>query len=135
MTLVDNPRIIFLDEPTTGLPIAEYQPFTPVIETLRGLLLGSEIGHNGWFAIAWCLGLTVLGYFWSTSASPGTPPGRPVAAVRSTNTAPFRPRRPRRPPPTQSRRKPPVPVSSSLPALLTHTSRFARSEHPSVSLG
>ncbi|MGW1993871.1 ABC transporter permease [Embleya sp. NPDC001921] len=46
-------------------PIAEYQPFTPAIETLRGLLLGTEIGHNGWLAIAWCLGLTVLGYFWS----------------------------------------------------------------------
>ncbi|MWA11906.1 ABC transporter permease [Streptomyces sp. BA2] len=48
-------------------PIAEYQPFTPAIETLRGLLLGSEIGSNGWLTIAWCLGLTVLGYFWSTS--------------------------------------------------------------------
>ncbi|MGW1990203.1 ABC transporter permease [Embleya sp. NPDC001921] len=48
-------------------PIAEYQPFTPAIETLRGLLLGTEIGHNGWLAIAWCLGLTILGYLWSTS--------------------------------------------------------------------
>ncbi|WP_328879654.1 ABC transporter permease [Streptomyces sp. NBC_00299] len=48
-------------------PIAEYQPFTPAIETLRGLLLGSEIGHNGWLAVVWCLGLAVLGYFWSTS--------------------------------------------------------------------
>ncbi|WP_211362564.1 ABC transporter ATP-binding protein/permease [Streptomyces chryseus] len=48
-------------------PIAEYQPFTPAIETLRGLLLGSEIGHNGWLAVAWCLGLAVLGYFWSTA--------------------------------------------------------------------
>ena len=38
-------------------PIAEYQPFTPAIETLRGLLLGTEIGNNGWLAIAWCLGL------------------------------------------------------------------------------
>ncbi|HEY9370115.1 ABC transporter permease [Streptomyces sp.] len=46
-------------------PIAEYQPFTPAIETLRGLLLGSEIGHNGWLAVAWCLALTALGYFWS----------------------------------------------------------------------
>ncbi|MTE21903.1 ABC transporter permease subunit [Streptomyces sp. TRM43335] len=46
-------------------PIAEHQPFTPAIETLRGLLLGSEIGHNGWLAVAWCVGLTVLGYFWS----------------------------------------------------------------------
>ncbi|MCX4237794.1 ABC transporter permease [Streptomyces sp. NPDC020707] len=48
-------------------PIAEYQPFTPTIETLRGLLLGTEIGHNGWIAIAWCLALTALGYFWSKS--------------------------------------------------------------------
>ena len=40
-------------------PIAEYQPFTPAIETLRGLLLGTEIGNNGWLAIAWCLGLAV----------------------------------------------------------------------------
>jgi len=47
-------------------PIAEHQPFTPAIETLRGLLLGSEIGHNGWLAVAWCVGLAVLGYVWST---------------------------------------------------------------------
>lgn len=46
-------------------PIAEYQPFTPAIETLRGLLLGTGIGHNGWLAVAWCVGLTVLGYLWS----------------------------------------------------------------------
>ncbi|MGW3817306.1 ABC transporter permease [Streptomyces sp. NPDC005046] len=46
-------------------PIAEYQPFTPAIETLRGLLLGTEIGNNGWITIAWCLGLSVLGHRWS----------------------------------------------------------------------
>ncbi|MCG6494751.1 ABC transporter permease [Kitasatospora sp. A2-31] len=48
-------------------PIAQYQPFTPAIETLRGLLLGTQIGDNGWIALAWCLGLTALGYRWSTS--------------------------------------------------------------------
>ncbi|MGC9542888.1 ABC transporter permease [Streptomyces sp. UG1] len=48
-------------------PIAEYQPFTPAIETVRGLLLGTEIGHNGWLAVAWCLALTALGYFWAKS--------------------------------------------------------------------
>ncbi len=46
-------------------PIAEYQPFTPAIETLRGLLLGTEIGNNGWITIAWCVALTALGYRWS----------------------------------------------------------------------
>ena len=48
-------------------PIAEYQPFTPAIETLRGLLLGTHIGDNWWIAIAWCVGLTALGYRWSTA--------------------------------------------------------------------
>ncbi|MFG2532131.1 ABC transporter permease [Streptomyces sp. NPDC048516] len=48
-------------------PIAAYQPFTPAIETLRGLLLGSEIGNNWWIAIIWCLGLAAFGYGWSTS--------------------------------------------------------------------
>jgi ABC-2 type transport system permease protein len=48
-------------------PIAQYQPFTPTIETLRGLLLGTHIGNNGWLAAAWCLGLTMLGHLWSKS--------------------------------------------------------------------
>ncbi|GAA2332538.1 ABC transporter permease [Streptomyces kunmingensis] len=48
-------------------PIAEYQPFTPAIETLRGLLLGTEIGNNGWLALAWCVGLSALGYRWATT--------------------------------------------------------------------
>ncbi|MFD4276121.1 ABC transporter permease [Streptomyces cyaneofuscatus] len=48
-------------------PIAEYQPFTPVIETVRGLLLGTGIGHNGWLAVGWSLALAVLGYLWSRS--------------------------------------------------------------------
>ncbi|MBU3863660.1 ABC transporter permease [Streptomyces sp. 4503] len=49
-------------------PIAEYQPFTPAIETLRGLLLGTGIGHNGWLALGWSIGLTALGYRWSTAS-------------------------------------------------------------------
>ncbi|MET9389956.1 ABC transporter permease [Streptomyces sp. NPDC006624] len=48
-------------------PVAEYQPFTPAIETLRGLLLGTGIGNDGWLAVGWCVGLAVLGYVWSTS--------------------------------------------------------------------
>src|SRR5258707_13741994 len=44
---------------------AEYQPFTPVIDTLRGLLLGTPIGNSAVLAVAWCVGLTLIGYLWA----------------------------------------------------------------------
>jgi ABC-2 type transport system permease protein len=44
---------------------AEYQPFTPVIDTLRGLLLGTPIGNSAVLAVAWCTGLTLVGYLWA----------------------------------------------------------------------
>ncbi|MEU3843450.1 ABC transporter permease [Streptomyces sp. NPDC028635] len=48
---------------------AEYQPFSPVIETLRGLLLGTGIGtKNAALALGWCVALTVLGYLWSKAS-------------------------------------------------------------------
>ncbi|OIK02170.1 ABC transporter permease [Streptomyces monashensis] len=45
---------------------AEYQPFSPAIEALRGLLLGTHVGtRNAVLAVAWSLGLSLLGYLWS----------------------------------------------------------------------
>ncbi len=44
---------------------AHNQPFTPVIDTLRGLLTGAPIGHSGLIAVAWCVGIAVLGYAWA----------------------------------------------------------------------
>ncbi|MBL1073049.1 ABC transporter permease [Nocardia sp. 2] len=46
---------------------AEYQPFTPITETLRGLLMGTEIGNNGVLALVWCLAIAIVGYVWSNS--------------------------------------------------------------------
>ncbi|MET8949761.1 ABC transporter permease [Streptomyces sp. NPDC004393] len=46
---------------------AENQPFTPMTETLRGLLSGSAIGDNAWISLAWCAGITLVGYVWSRS--------------------------------------------------------------------
>jgi ABC-2 type transport system permease protein len=39
---------------------AEHQPFTPVIETLRGLWMGTPIGNQAWWAIAWCLSIIAV---------------------------------------------------------------------------
>jgi ABC-2 type transport system permease protein len=44
---------------------AEYQPFTPIINALRGNLLGTPIGYQGWIALAWCAGLALAGYAWA----------------------------------------------------------------------
>ncbi len=41
---------------------AEYQPFTPIIDTIRGLLLGTPIGNSAILAIAWCAGIALVGY-------------------------------------------------------------------------
>jgi ABC-2 type transport system permease protein len=46
---------------------AEYQPFTPIIETLRGLLAGEPSGSSAITAVAWCVGIALVGYVWSLS--------------------------------------------------------------------
>ncbi|WP_345484470.1 ABC transporter permease, partial [Planotetraspora phitsanulokensis] len=44
---------------------AEYQPFTSIIETLRGLLTGTPTASSTITAIAWCAGLALIGYLWA----------------------------------------------------------------------
>jgi ABC-2 type transport system permease protein len=46
--------------PTILRGFAEHQPMTPVIETMRGLLLGTEVGADGWLAAAWCVGIIAV---------------------------------------------------------------------------
>jgi ABC-2 type transport system permease protein len=59
--------------PTESMPtalrwFADYQPFTPVTETLRGLLLGTAIGGSAVLAVAWCVAITVVSYLWARRA-------------------------------------------------------------------
>jgi ABC-2 type transport system permease protein len=56
--------------PTASMPdplrwFADVQPFTPIIETLRRLLVGGEIGSGGVIAVAWCVAITLAGYLWA----------------------------------------------------------------------
>jgi ABC-2 type transport system permease protein len=56
--------------PTDSMPgavrwFAEHQPFTPFTETLRGLLLGTEIGGDAIATIGWSAAITVLSYLWA----------------------------------------------------------------------
>jgi ABC-2 type transport system permease protein len=56
--------------PTSSMPeglrwFAEYQPFTPVIDTLRGLLLGGPVGSHAMPAVAWSVGIALASYLWA----------------------------------------------------------------------
>ena len=55
---------------TATLPVglrqfAEYQPFTSVTQTVRGLLVGGPVGSHAVAAIAWSIGIAVACYIWS----------------------------------------------------------------------
>ncbi len=56
--------------PTATMPtglrqFAHYQPFTPITETLRGLLTGTPIGTNALAAVAWSVGIALVSYLWA----------------------------------------------------------------------
>jgi ABC-2 type transport system permease protein len=56
--------------PTDSMPdplrwFADNQPFTPIMETVRRLLLGGEIGSTGPIAVAWCVAIALFGYLWA----------------------------------------------------------------------
>ena len=56
--------------PTDSMPdvlrwFADIQPFTPIMETLRGLLLGTPIGMSGLLAVGWCVAISVVSYLWA----------------------------------------------------------------------
>jgi ABC-2 type transport system permease protein len=56
--------------PTDTMPnglrqFAEYQPFTPVTQTVRALLTGTSVGTHAIAAIAWSVGIAAAGYLWA----------------------------------------------------------------------
>jgi len=70
-------RVLFLPYlssafvPTETMPtwlhaFAENQPVTPMIETVRGLLLGTPIGNSWWLALVWFGGITLIAYLVAT---------------------------------------------------------------------
>jgi ABC-2 type transport system permease protein len=46
--------------PSVLSTIAEYNPITPVTDTVRGLLLGMPVGSAAWHAVAWLVGIFLV---------------------------------------------------------------------------
>jgi ABC-2 type transport system permease protein len=56
--------------PTDSMPaglrwFAEYQPFTPVMETVRGLLMGTPVGASAVAALLWSAAIAAGSYVWA----------------------------------------------------------------------
>ncbi|HEY2641822.1 MAG TPA: ABC transporter permease, partial [Streptosporangiaceae bacterium] len=56
--------------PTTSMPaglrqFAEYEPFTPVTQTVRGLLTGGPIAAHAIPAIVWSVAIALASYLWA----------------------------------------------------------------------
>jgi len=56
--------------PTHTMPpglrqFAEYQPFTPVADSVRGLLTGASTGGHAIAAITWSIGIAFASYLWA----------------------------------------------------------------------
>ncbi|MFC4099793.1 ABC transporter permease [Paenibacillus xanthanilyticus] len=48
--------------------VAEHQPITPIIETLRALLTGTPIGNQAWLAVGWCALILLISLIWAAWA-------------------------------------------------------------------
>ncbi|QDQ98327.1 ABC transporter permease [Tomitella fengzijianii] len=56
--------------PTESMPaavrwFAEYQPFTPIINTLRAWLSGAAAGADAWWAFGWCALIAAACFLWA----------------------------------------------------------------------
>jgi ABC-2 type transport system permease protein len=47
---------------------AAYQPFTPVVESLRALLTGGPVGNTVYLALVWSAVIALAGYVWAQAA-------------------------------------------------------------------
>jgi ABC-2 type transport system permease protein len=70
MPLILLPFLSSAFVPTGSMPsglawIAEHQPFTPIIDTLRSLLQGAGPGSDAWWAVGWCVLIAVTCFWWA----------------------------------------------------------------------
>ncbi len=47
---------------------AENQPVTSIVETIRALLSNQLVGNEIWIALAWCIGIMLVAYFFAMRA-------------------------------------------------------------------
>ncbi|MHB8089596.1 MAG: ABC transporter permease [Anaerolineaceae bacterium] len=56
--------------PTESMPkvvraFAENQPVTSIVDAIQALLSGQPVGNELWIALAWCIGIMIVAYFFA----------------------------------------------------------------------
>ncbi|GMK42719.1 transport permease protein [Paenibacillus sp. CCS19] len=59
--------------PTDSMPkvvraFADNQPVTSIVEAIRALLSGQPVGNEIWIALAWCVGIMLVAYYFAMRA-------------------------------------------------------------------
>jgi len=59
--------------PTSTMPaavrvFAQYQPVTSIVDSIRALLSNRPVGGNIWIALAWCVVIAIVAYFFANKA-------------------------------------------------------------------
>ncbi len=67
--------------PTPVRVFAENQPVTAIVDSLRALLNGQPVGTDIWTALAWCVGITIVAYFFAMRAYKRVPNARRAVIV------------------------------------------------------
>jgi ABC-2 type transport system permease protein len=47
---------------------AEYQPVTPIVNTIRDLFAQKPVNNDIWITLAWCLGILIIAYVFAMIA-------------------------------------------------------------------
>jgi len=72
--------------PTDTMPapvraFADNQPVTAIVETIRNLLTGQPVGTDIWTALAWCVAITIIAYYFAMRAYQRVPSARRAVNV------------------------------------------------------
>ena len=60
LTFVSSAFVPVASMPGWLQPIAEHNPFTVMVDAIRGLFVGDPVGNDPWIATAWAVGITLV---------------------------------------------------------------------------
>ncbi len=60
LTFVSSAFVPVSSMPGWLQPIAEHNPFTVMVDAIRGLFVGNPVGNDPWIATAWSVGITLV---------------------------------------------------------------------------